>query len=88
MKLAVGEVWVVHRPDMPGSYWHFQLVAETRWAGASYYVGLKCDVPPTSMQAVVFDQAGRSVEAGPFAYHFQLTRRSRSTYVRAVCGCA
>jgi hypothetical protein len=84
MNLAVGDVWVVHRQDMPGSYWHFQVVAETCWEGEPYYVALKCGVPPTSMQAVVFDQQGHSVEAGPFAYNFQLARRSRSTHARAV----
>jgi hypothetical protein len=88
MKLAIGEVWVAHRAETPGSYWYFQLVATTTWEGACYYVALKCGVPPTSMQAVVFDQAGQSVDAGLFAYHFQLTRRSRSKYVQAVCGCA
>jgi hypothetical protein len=84
MNLAVGDVWVVHRLDVPESYWHFQLVAETRWKGASYYVALKCGVPPTSTQVIVFDQQGRSVEGGPFAYNFQCVRRSRSKHVSAV----
>jgi hypothetical protein len=84
MNLAVGQVWVVHRLHMPGSFWRFQLVAETRWEGERYYVALKCGVPPTSTQVVVFDQQGRSVEGGPFAYNFQCVRQSRSQHARAV----
>jgi hypothetical protein len=84
MNLAVGDVWVVHRLGMPESYWHFQLVAATRWEGASYYVALKCGVPPTSTQVIVFDEQGRSVEGGPFAYNFRCVRRSRSKHVGAV----
>lgn len=77
MHFAVGQVWVVHHLERPGSHWHFQIVAETHYAGQPYYVALKLGVYPDSLQAVVFDQHGQTVEAGPFRYNFVCVRRSR-----------
>ena len=82
MHLAVGEVWVVHRRDMPDTYWHFQIVAETQWEGQPYYIALKCDVPPDSLQIVLFDRQGKEVT--PLDDSFLCTRRSRSKHARAV----
>ena len=69
-RFAVGQIWEVHRTGQPAGCWHFRVVAETIWEGQPYYVALKCGVRPDSLQAVVFNQYGESVEAGPFAYDF------------------
>lgn len=84
-RFTVGDVWIVQCRTDPDGYWRFQIVAETLWQGVPYYVALKLDVPPTSLQVVVFDREGVSVESGgPFAYNFFCTRRSRRMQDAAV----
>lgn len=76
LNAQIGDVFVAHSDNQPGTYWRMEVVGLMHWGKDLFFVCHKRDTGPDTTQAVVFDQNGAMAEEDCI-WEFHIVRKSR-----------